>query len=315
MTYKNLVKFISDNDRTNIEFPFDLMPCSIKSKIILCVGDTTGNVLSFLSSIMNERHSRYLGRERVSIKNRFFHDPPIEPVQLCDIADRLIKSTKKSISNESLLFLTSLRLLADEEYLLLDVSKDLYLKLIGYISPLAIIFATKNVSDIERNIELLSNHVKYIISLGDANDYSRISTNETKNGVTLCYASSDKITVRSSSPMGTDIFHYDYPYHLPIIDQKNVPLAHLAIEASCLIFSAIRPKISKGLEKAKDIDDLQLYSLSPTVLLRVGKDDFVLHHTMRFDTITDEEKVIGPTTDTIFCGSEEFIERVKSSIK
>ena len=80
---------------------------------------------------------------------------------------------------------------------------------------------------------------------------------------------------------GTSFYHYDYLYHISTLDLNNLPLAHLAIESASVLFSAPRPYIYKGLEKARLLYDLKLFSLSPTVLLWEGNDDFILHHKVK----------------------------------
>lgn len=319
MTYKNLKKFLTENTFTNIELLFDLMPQGVKSKVILCVGDSTGNTLSFLSSIMKEcdiSHSRYSKCEYFDIKNRFYRfSSKVTAEDICNCANQILKKSNKHISNECLLFICAMRLLDDSEYLLIDISEDLYKSISDKISSFAVIFALNDDDTTEAMINIAPHSTKFIAALCARDNFSYIPTAIAPCGALISYASKNKIIIKGASPIGTDFFHYDYLYHISAIDQRNVTLAHVAIETASMIFSATRPKIYKGLEKAADIYDMKLYSLSPTVLLRIGKPDFILHHRMKFEMITDEKDILLPTSDTIFCGNKEFIDKVKGMLE
>ncbi len=318
MTYKNLKKFLSQNDFINNDFPFDLMPHGIKSKIILSVGDSTGNALSFLSSVMrccDIPHQRYSCAPCLDLKNRFVFSTKTDIDTLCDTADKILKKCKKMISNEDLLLILALYLLDNNDYLLLDVTKEQYTKAITYLSPFAIMLAIDNDKEIKEMVSLSPSQTKYIVAQSQVDDFSFIPSQKAPNGASICYASRNKITIKSASIFGTDIFHYDYPYHIPTIDQRSISLAHLAIEASGLVFSVAKSQIAKGLKNASDIYDLTLYSIFPSVFLRLGDADFVLHHNMKYKIITKDDDIIKPTESTIFCGDEEFLTKVKKIIK
>ena len=319
MTYKKLKKYISENKSTDEDRFFDFIPQNIRSKIILTVGDETSNASAFFSSIMKAYsipHSRYSMAENIELKNRFLRSlSPINIDELSTVADRIVRRSQKMILSENLLFLLALNLLSNNEYLLIDVSLSLYQHLIGRINPYAIIFALNDDDKAEELIASASAGTKYIISLAQRNDYSYRPTVTAPCGATVSYASKNKITVKSADIMGTDFFHYDYLYHIPTIDQNNVPLAHLAIESASLIFAAIRPKIHDGLSDARDLYDLELYSLSPAVYLRNGDNNFVLHHRMKFNIVTNETDFVPPTQNTVFCGNIEYIDKIKKCLK
>ena len=319
MTYKKLKKYILENQSTSEDQFFDFLPKNIKTKIILTVGDKTSNASAFFSSIMrayNIPHSRYSTAEHIELKNRFLRSlSPINIDELITSAERIVKRSQKMISSENLLFLLAINLLCNNEYLLVDVSVDLYKHLIDKINPYAIILAVDNDDKAEEIIASAPADTKYIISLCQRDDYSYRPTVTAPCGAIVSYASKNKITVKSADIMGTDFFHYDYLYHIPTIDQKNIPLAHLAIESASLIFAAIRPKIYEGLNTARDLYDLELYSLSPAVYLRNGNDDFLLHHRMKFNIITDNADFTPPTQNTVFCGNVDYIDKIKKCLE
>lgn len=316
MTYKNLKKFLIENKNTKLNF--DLIPKSIKSKIILCVGDGAHITSAILSSIMKEcdvPHSHYTTYNGYELKNRFINsNSSINIMDLCAKADFLLQRSKKNISSEFLLFISALYLLDFEEYLILDITSELYRNIISHISAFAIVLATTNDEEAEYLISHAHNGTKEIISLTKKDNFDFISSTKLLSGARVSYASPNKINISKATIFETEFFHYDFKYSVPLIDQNNIQYAHLAIESANAIFSPIRQKILKGLKKSSPPDDFELHSLSPAILFRTNPKPFILHHSLDFDIVLEQNEVIAPSKNTIFWGNTEFIEKVKKQL-
>lgn len=318
MTYKNLKRFLSENN--NSELIFDLMPRGVKSKIILAVGENASNFASFLSSILKQKnisHSRFINCRNLELKDRFLKDgEPLEIDVICKYAERLIKKSGKAIGDEQLLFDISL-LALQNDYVIIEISDDFYERTVDKLTfvPLSIIFCTLDDKLNNRLIDLAPVGVSEIFALSERENFDFVSQITNKNGTRVSFASQNKITVYKNSLLGTEIFYFSYLYRLPSLDQCNNLLAILAIDCARILFDISRATIHKGLSNAHLIYDLELYSLSPNILLREGKDDFVLPHGMKYDVITSMDGFVIPTTDTVYCGSADFINSIKEKIK
>ena len=154
-----------------------------------------------------------------------------------------------------------------------------------------------------------------IIALSKKDNFDYISTQKSSAGAKVTYASPNKRTIASSTVFGTDFFHYDYLYKTRALNLNNIPLAHLAIESATVLFSAARPLMRIGIYNASLTNDLELYSLSPAILLREGKDDFSLFHKMKFKTVYENDELSFPVEDTVFCGNRDFINKIKRTLK
>lgn len=314
MTYTNLNKYLSANNTKVFDFPH----ICAKSKAVFIIGAGASNTGAYISSIMTEcniPHSRYINSDKIDIKHRFIKNGDLVDLDnLCSKAEHLIKKHNKAIGKDELLLLLALELLDGNEYLLIEMSEELYEKAIKSIIPYSIVFAINDDKVCDKLISCVPSGVTEIISLCQRDNHDYISTIRSSNGARVSFASPNKITYHKSDLLGTSFFHYSYQYRITAIDQNNVRLAHLAIEAVTALFSPPRPYVYKGLKKARAINDLEIYSLSPTVLLKEG-DSFSLHRKMKFKTVTENDKIEKPTENTVFCGSKEFLARVKETIK
>lgn len=283
MTYKSLNNFINKNKQEHNSKIFDLIPFDIKSKIIFIVGNRASNVGSFLTSIMSAceiSHTHYINSNRVDFNKRFLHNElPISQEIICENAEKLLKISKKSLSNDDL-FLAITLSVTNEEYTIIEMSEDYYNYAKEYISPFALILSVKDDEKIANLIENAPDSVKEIISLSNKENFDYISNKTNDKGARITLASANKITIADANLLGTSFYHYSYLYHISALDLNNVSLAHLAIESANVLFSAPRPYIYKGLDSARPIFDLKLYSLSPTILIWNGEDDYLLHHTL-----------------------------------
>ena len=317
MTYKNLQKFLSNN--INTEIKFDLIPKGIKSKLIFIVGDKATNTASFLSSIMHEckiDHSRYSFDESIEIKYRFIKSGAFVPIgDICHSAEHIINKSNKSINSDELLLTCSLELLCESEYLIVAMNEQFYRKIIHTVIPYALILVINNDNLVQDIIEHAPIGLEEIISLSKKDNFDYISNQRSYSGAKITYASPNKLTIVSSTVFGTDFFHYDYLYKTRAIDLNNIPSAHLAIESATVLFSAARPLMRIGIYNASLINDLELYSLSPAILLREGKDDFSLFHKMKFKTVYENDDLSFPVEDTVFCGNRDFINKIKRILK
>ena len=143
-----------------------------------------------------------------------------------------------------------------------------------------------------------------------------ISNRKNIYGASITYASKCKITKHYSSILGTFFYFYDYLYFIQSIDENKIYSAHLAIEASLLLFGATKAQIYKGLNNASLINDLKLIAICPAVFVYEGdKADFSLYHGLKIKIVTNENEISKPSEDTIFCGNSEFLDKVKQVIK
>lgn len=313
MTYRSLKSFINRNNQQHNAIIFDLIPHSVKSKIIFVVGNGASNTAAFLTSILSACEIKYLHflNDCININKKLLQNGVAIPIEfICENAENILKATKKMISNEDLFFYLSLSF-CNDEYAIIEISEEYYNKTKDNISPYAIIFTNEDSASL---IENAHKDVKEIISLSYDDDFDYISTKTNKNGTRITLASPNKIAISNSNLFGTSFYHYSYLYHTSTLDLNNVSLAHLAIESASVLFSAPRPYIYKGLENAKALHDFVLYSLSPTVLLYEGENNFKLHHRLKFKIVTENDMFEIPTENTIFCGSKEYLEQIKQKL-
>lgn len=318
MTYKNLKRFLSENN--NSELIFDLIPRGVKSKIILAVGENASNVSSFLSSILKQKgisHSRFINARKLELKNRFFNNgEPLEIDVICKYAERLIKKSGKAIGSEELLFDISL-LALQNDYIIIEMTDDFYERIVDELTfvPLSIIFCTLNDKLNDRLIDLAPAGISEIFALSARENFDYVSQHANKNGTRVSFASQNKITVYKNSVLGTEIFYFSYLYRLPSLDQRNNLLAIPAIDCARILFDISRATIHKGLSNARLIYDLELHSVSPTILLYEGENDFVLPKSMKYEIKTSTDGFAIPTNDTVYCGNEDFLDSIKDKLK
>ena len=290
----------------------------IKSKIILVIGDGATNAASYLSSVMLScgiSYFHYTNNENIDVNKRFLYNGiPILQEALCENAENIIKSSKKLLSNDDLFFALTVSI-SNEEYAIIEMSEDYYCHTKNYFSPFALILAIKNDEIANKIIENAPCGIKEIISLSQKDDFDYISTQTNQNGTRITLASPNKITVSGADLFGTSFYHYSYLYHISSLNLNNVSLAHLTIESASVILNTPRPYIYKGLEAARIPHDLTLYSLSPTILLYEGINDFKLHHKLKFVTVTENDEFVYPKENTLFCGNKEYIEQIKEKLK
>ncbi len=322
MTYKHLNAFLAENEQSSCNEFFDLIPNGIKSKIILAVGKGACNTAAYLSSVMshlNISHSKYVGAKSLDLKNRFIAEGRNADInELCNISAAIAKKTKRAVGSEELCFLLALKLLdGASEYLIITISDAFYLKIAGRtdIPPHAVIFTTFDDALSDGQKELVHAGAKEIIMLSQKDDRSYISSEKNTAGVRTSNVSANKIVTYKTNLMGTEFYYNSQLYHIVSIDKNNVPLACLAVEAAKNLFKTTYPLIYKGLKHARAPIDLELYSLSPAVFFKTGKNDFSLPKKMKFDIVTDMDGFKKPTENTIFCGSPEFIDSVKEKLK
>ena len=284
MTYRSFKAFINKNTQQHNKDIFDLLSFDIKSKIILIVGTRASNVASYLSSIISAcemDYSHYINTDKIALDKRFLKSNAIINQDiLCENAEKILKATSKSISNDDLLFLLSFSV-CDSEYLLVEASEEYYAQIKDKISPFALILAINDDQKVEYLIENTKDGIKEIISLSQKDNFDYISNKYNKNGARITFASKNKITVSNVSLLGTSFYHYSYLYHISALDLNNIQLAHLAIESASVLFGTPRPYIYKGLENARPIFEFELYSLSPTVLLWKSEDEYTIHHKIK----------------------------------
>ena len=317
MTYRSLKTFLKNNTQPNNPNLFDLIQLSIKSKIILVIGEGAGNTSAYLSSIMASceiEHFHYK-TDIADVSKRFYlGNMQIDINTICNNAELILKTTNKVLSNNDLLFSLALSF-CDSEYAIIEIGEEYYNHIKDIFTPFALVLAFGNDKNANSLIADAPKGISEIISLSQKDNFDYISSKYNQNGARITFASPNKITLSNSDLLGTSFYHYDYLYHIFALDLNNIQFAHLAIEAAQVLIKAPRPYIYKGLESARIPHDLVLYSLSPTVLLREGENDFKLHHRLKFKTVIENDKFEMPTENTIFCGSKEYIEIIKEKLK
>ncbi len=91
MTYRSLKQFINKNTQKHNDKIFDLIPLSIKSKIILVIGDGATNTASYLSSVILScgiSYCHYTNNENIDVNKRFLHNgKQILQEALCENAE------------------------------------------------------------------------------------------------------------------------------------------------------------------------------------------------------------------------------------
>jgi hypothetical protein len=314
MTYKNLNNFLIKNTNTDNKAVFDLARECAKSKIIFTVGKGAHNCASFLASVMSELNISF-GRTldaSFELRKRFIlSDGDIELGAIVEKSELIFQKCNSEISDNSLILLLSLALFDGYEYIIIETDVEGFKGAMRYLDPYAVILTEYD----EILIQSVPADTREIVVLTKEDNYDYASKSRNQNKVRVSYASPNKITFFKSNLLQTEFFHYDYLYQAPFIDLNNIPLAHLAIEAATVLFNAPRPYIYKGLKNVKGLRDLELFSLSPTILLYEGENDFSLYHKMKFNIVTDKDEFKFPTEKTVFCGNREFLEKVKSKIK
>ena len=284
MTYRSFKTFINKNTQQHNKDIFDLVSFDIKSKIILIVGFRASNVASYLSSIMSVcemDYNHYINTDKIALDKRFLKgNATISQDIICENAERILKATNKSLSNDDLLLALAFSL-CDSEYLLIETSEEYYDKIKDKISPFALVLAINDDQKAEALIKNAKAGIKEIISLSQQDNFDYISNKVNKNGTRITYASKNKITISNANLLGTSFYHYSYLYHVSALDLNNIQLAHLAIETAFVLFEVPRPYIYKGLENARPIFEFELYSLSPTVLVWNNEDEYALHHKVK----------------------------------
>lgn len=284
MTYRSFKTFINKNTQQHNKDIFDLVSFDIKSKIILIVGSRASNVASYLSSIMSAcemDYNHYINTDKITLNKRFLKcNTIINQDILCQNAEKILKTTNKSLSNDDLLLALAFSL-CDSEYLLIETSEEYYDKIKDKISPFALVLAINDDQKAEALIKNAKAGIKEIISLSQQDNFDYISNKINKNGTRTTYASKNKITISNANLLGTSFYHYSYLYHVSALDLNNIQLAHLAIETAFVLFEVPRPYIYKGLDNARPIFEFELYSLSPTVLVWNNEDEYALHHKVK----------------------------------
>ena len=293
------------------------MPHRIKSKIILCVGENACNTASFLSSIMSHskiEHSHYICSSDIELKDRFLtYDSSVKIADLSVKTYNLFKRAKGTLSNDELLFLLTLKLLDNKnEYLLIEASTDFYINSLSLLNlPLhSLILCFFDDEKSQECISLAPKSTKEIIALSQKNDYDYISNSKNQHGTRITYVSKNKYNAtRTGILYGTEFYYFTQLYFANIIDQNNLPLAALSIQSAKTIFEISYPMIAKGLRKAKQFYDLQLYSINPTILFYLGEPNFKLPRRTKAVVITNENEEYSNQDNIVFCGNKEFIEK------
>lgn len=320
MTYKNLKVRISSNEYNEISNDFDLVPMGIKSKLILGVGKGIESTTSYLSSIMKQcglPHARLVGAPLPELKDRFIpSEGTLFTSELARGAQNVIRAAKRDISNEELLFLTFLSLFdGSSEYLLAEVSESFYTERIAKSSiiPHAVIILPSSDASLRKCIDLTVKGVKNIVAYSDKSIFVNPLPTSAKCGAELSYCFENNIVYHSTTALETRFFYFSQaPYTVGSLDIENIKRASLAIESARAIFSATKAEIYVGLSLARLFFDFEIYSLEPLVILKVEHLPYSLPQKFRFKEYLSEDLTSRPDGNSVFCGSAEYIERVRT---
>lgn len=321
MTYKHLKSFLKANTVSYADNFFDLIPKNIKSKIILAVGSRASEASAYLSSIMSNMeiaHSRYIDIPSLELKDRFIKSGVMaDTSELTALADRIIKKCSKNISTAELCFVLALELLADEgEYLILEMSDGMFMRIFSgsSFSARTVILTTLDDALTKKQANLISLPTANIFTLSEQDDFDYISSKTTENGAKITYTSHNK-TVKFRSDLFGTVFYYNLQeFYIKSFDLNNILPACLAIECARALFKAPLNILQSGLKNATLPQDIELYSLSPTVLLS-ERTDFCLDHVLKFLVVTEADAIIPPNENTIFCGNREFLDKIKNAVR
>ena len=321
MTYKHLKSFLKANTISYADNFFDLIPKNIKSKIILAVGNRASEASAYLSSIMSNMeiaHSRYIDIPTLELKDRFIkYGVTADTSELTALADRIIKKCSKNISTAELCFILALELLADEgEYLILEMSDEMFMRIFSgsSFSAHTVILTTLDDALTKKQANLISLTTANIFTLSEQDDFDYISQQTNENGVRITYSSGNK-TVKFRSDLFGTVFYYNVQeFYIKSFDLNNILPACLAVECARALFNAPLPLLQIGLKSTKLPRDIELFRLSPTILLCERK-DFSLDHHLKFRVVTESDEILRPTENTLFCGNIEFKKKTKNAVK
>lgn len=323
MLYKNLKLYLCEEHCGDNSAAISLIPRRIDSKVIFFVGDRAPNTSEFLSSILSARnmgHTRYINSDELECMYRYLQNGEhLHTREICYPYQYIAKKSKRSLSPEWMAFTIGTRALRrKEEYMLMDVTPEIYKAMISTsrLIPYAVVLCNSSDEENDLCISITPKEVREIVSLTQRDNFDYISKERNKNGVHLTYASPNKYTFFKGNTDGSDFFYYDELYHINSIDTNNVHLACLAIEAARVILKIPDPYIEFGLATAEPIYDIKkIYSL-PYVYFKIGGGDFKLPLRMRLD-IVHEKDFNGekPKRSTLYVGSREFYDHIRESFK
>lgn len=323
MLYKNLKKYLDENTGTDDHAALGLIPKKIGSKLIFLVGDRAANTSAFLSSIMMRRgipHTRYINSDIIECKDRYLQNgKQIYIGEICHEYQYVAKKTKRSISGDWMSFIIALRALKrKEEYMLLDLTNDIYESLIKNSSlvPFAVIFCNSSDENNEKLISITPSGVSEMISLSQRDNYDYISNTKNPNGVHLSYSSPNKFIIFHGDTYHTEFFRYDELYTIPSVDTSNIQLACLAIEAASVIFHIPYPYIYQGLERSKPIYGVKCYHSEPCVFFKIGDGEYKLHPHIKPKVVYEKDfNGERPKFPTLYIGSNDFYDKIKKLLK
>ena len=317
MTYKHLISFIKSNPSSASDPVLQTQWQNIKSNLIFIVGDNSGAVSCYLSEIMNVAgilYARYIGIDEIELKNRFGDgNSDLELQKLCASAGKILKRTKKQISNEALLFLTALDTLDEEEkYLLIDVSEDFYSNVLSKCTfdPYSVIFCSD-----DTHIDLVQSSAREIICLTQEEIFDIISQKKNRNGVRISYASPSKKSLSSAGIMGCSFYYNEHRYSIKSPKRQNIMPACIAIETAISIFGCTKAMINKGLSRATLPVDLRLICINPNIFFTTNELDLSEKILKDYTIIKDGDYFCTIKENTVFCGSNDFLDTVQIKLK
>ena len=363
MIYANAKKIFSTERNADFQKSVDilntLLPDLSKNKIIYVIGDDTDACGAFVSSVIES--SRFsIGRARDCFElephNIFSINGSCIPTQnICANLDRLAslllnmgqsenaKSNrifdKLPLSKESLACLFAFDYFAEKEcdFILFECSEAFFESILSKLKivPAVALFTSFDGEKISKFTDALPCATKEMICYSKDDNYDYISNKYSAKGTRISFVSQNKIKPVKTGGLGSDFYYNSTSYHIQAFEDKNIIYASLSLEcisALSRLFSPFsRTAIYVGLEKAKLLFDLEIFSLSPMVILKVNNfDEDINPYFLQGKTVTVvKEEMLESATfhktvkslisnngqDAIlFTGSIRFINEIKKEL-
>ena len=167
----------------------------------------------------------------------------------------------------------------------------------------------------DTHIDLVQPSAREIICHTQEEIFDIISQKKNRNGVRISYASPLKKSLSSIGIMGCSFYYNEHRYSIKSPKKKNIMPACVAIEAAISIFGCTKAMINKGLSRATLPLDLRLVSVSPNVFLTTDERDLTERMLKDYNVIREGECFSAIGQNTVFCGSNDFLNTVQIKLK
>ena len=343
MTYANIKKlFSSSSADTSAELLNNMITDKVNCRLVYVVGDDTDACGAFVSSVLqkaNVRAGRAQSCDGLEARKLFSAETEfVSPQELCEFTNTV--PSPKSFSKEALSLLFALDCFGKKgcEAIIFETTEEFFKSTLSKlkITPDIVIFTSfeeKTVSDL---ITALPRGVKDAICFSDLDNYDYISSKYTNEGTRVSVVSKNKINAVKTSFFGTDFYYNSQPYTTRATAPENIIHAALALECisalSRLGLTFSKYSLTKGLGCASLLFDLELFSLSPAIILKAGRfSEEKVASFLKADTLTIIKEEDIPTSTfhktvkslleqnnsdiLLFSGSLDFIGKIRKELE